>query len=139
MTPYGTSKTKNCEPASAITITNGTFTATLADSSITTFVADIVSDVETGSAIPQTFELSQNYPNPFNPETEIRYQTPEVSQVTLTVYDVLGREVATLVNEQLPAGIHRATWDAGGFPSGMYLYRLTANGFVETKKLILLK
>lgn len=139
LTPYVTSKTKNCEPGAAITVTNGTFTATLADSSITTFVADIVSDVETGSAIPQTFELSQNHPNPFNPETEIQYQTPEASQVTLTVYDVLGREVATLVNEQLPAGMHRVTWNAGGFPSGMYLYRLTANGFVETKKMILLQ
>lgn len=85
------------------------------------------------------FVLYQNYPNPFNPVTEIRYQISEVSLVTLKVFDVLGREVATLVNGQKEAGTHRVRWDATEMTSGVYVYRLMANEQIETKKMLLLR
>ena len=96
-------------------------------------------DVNSANAIPYRFVLNQNYPNPFNPSTEIRYQTPEVSRVTLKVFDVLGREVATLVNEVKEPGGYSITWNAIDLPSGVYFYRLTAGNFSATKKLVLLK
>jgi hypothetical protein len=97
-------------------------------------------DVQEETAkIPTHFWLSQNYPNPFNPTTAIRYQLPVSSIVTLVVYDILGREVATLVNELQPPGMLSVTWDARDMPSGVYLYRLIAGNFVEVKKLVLLK
>ncbi len=94
---------------------------------------------EDAAPIPADFALHQNYPNPFNPSTEIRFQFPEATEVRLIVYDVTGREVARLVDGAMPAGQHRATWDAAGLPSGVYLYRLTADAFTETKAMILLK
>ena len=96
--------------------------------------------------LPRSTQLHQNFPNPFNPETAISYQIPEVrgqrsegSHVILKVFDLLGREVATLVNEEQRPGIYRATWDATGFPSGVYFYRLQAGGFVQTRKMILMR
>ena len=85
--------------------------------------------------------LLQNYPNPFNPATIIQYTIPpgRRSVVSLRVYDLLGREVATLVNEAQPPGTHEATWDASGFASGIYFYRLEADGFTSTRKLMLLR
>jgi hypothetical protein len=77
---------------------------------------------------PRQFELFQNYPNPFNPRTEISYQTSEPGRVTLKVYNVLGQEVATLVDADQPAGAHRVEWNAGTFASGVYVYRLSAGG-----------
>lgn len=85
------------------------------------------------------FSLEQNYPNPFNPSTTIRYQIAESGLVTLIVYDMLGREIITLVNEELSAGKHEANFDASGFNSGVYFYRLKAGSFVETKKMVLMK
>jgi hypothetical protein len=81
--------------------------------------------------------LSQNYPNPFNPTTVIRYQTSEVSHVTLKVYDIMGRIVETLVNGIMNVGEHRITWSAEGFPRGVYFYRLQVGNFTEMKKLTL--
>jgi uncharacterized repeat protein (TIGR02543 family) len=92
-----------------------------------------------GFGIPIAFGLSQNYPNPFNPTTEIRYQMPEVGHVTLTVYNVLGGEVATLVDREKPAGTHSVSWDASGMASGVYLYRLHTGRFSETRKMLLLR
>jgi len=89
--------------------------------------------------LPKNYSLSQNYPNPFNPSTSINYQLPVTSYVNLKVFDMLGREVATLVNEQKSAGNHTARWDASNLPSGVYFYRITANEFVQTKKLELIK
>ncbi len=86
-----------------------------------------------------TFELGQNYPNPFNPTTVISYELPTNSFVTLKIYDVLGREVASLVNEHENAGIHTLTFNASGLPSGVYLYRIQAGTFSSTKKMILVK
>ncbi len=85
------------------------------------------------------FTLHQNYPNPFNPITVIRYQLSNNSEVTLKVYDVLGNEVATLVNEYKTAGGYEAEFDASNLPSGTYFYRLQAGEYTETKKLILIK
>jgi sugar lactone lactonase YvrE len=85
------------------------------------------------------FKLLQNYPNPFNPATVISYQLAVSSQITLRVYDVLGREVATLVNERQAAGSYTASFDASRFSSGVYFYRLEAGSFVQTKKMLLVK
>jgi photosystem II stability/assembly factor-like uncharacterized protein len=98
----------------------------------------------TGSGVPDNFSLQQNYPNPFNPNTTIRFAIPLVGNgrdrsVKLFVYDLLGREVTTLVNEQLNPGIYEVNWDAPNYPSGTYFYRLDASDFTETKKMVLLK
>ncbi len=96
--------------------------------------------VEDGRAdLPSVFELAQNYPNPFNPVTIINYQLPIVNWVTLKVYDVLGREVATLVNEVKQPGTYTVQFDAAGLASTVYFYRLQAGSFAETKKLLVLR
>jgi photosystem II stability/assembly factor-like uncharacterized protein len=92
---------------------------------------------ETG--VPNSFTLFQNYPNPFNPTTIIGYQLTVSSRVTLKVYDILGREVATLVNKIKPAGSYKVRFNAARLTSGIYIYTLTAGGFSRTKKLVLLK
>ena len=89
--------------------------------------------------IPDQYTLEQNYPNPFNPVTKIRWQTPVSSWQTLKVYDVLGNEVATLVNEEKPAGTYEIEFKVSGLASGIYFYQLKANEFVATKKMILLR
>ena len=85
------------------------------------------------------FTLLQNYPNPFNPSTIIKYQIPELSFVTLKIYDVLGNEITNLVNEEEPIGSYEIEFDATTLPSGIYFYKLQAGNFVETKKMVLLK
>jgi hypothetical protein len=89
--------------------------------------------------LPIKFELFQNYPNPFNPSTTIQYEIPELSLVTLKVYDVLGNEITTLVNEEKPAGNYEVEFDGNGLTSGIYFFRLQAGSFVETKKMLLIK
>jgi len=98
------------------------------------------------TTIPTSYSLSQNYPNPFNPLTKISFDIPvchsgEVRNqfVTLKVFDLLGQEVATLVNEQLEPGTYNVDWNASQFTNGIYFYRLKTKGFTDTKKLILLK
>ena len=95
---------------------------------------------------PGKFELFQNYPNPFNPSTTIKFTTPDAGRrdsspykTSLRVYDVLGSEVATLVNREMPAGIYEVNFDASMLPSGVYFYRLQAGGFIQTKQMIILK
>ena len=95
--------------------------------------------VEVEVTAPIEFALYQNYPNPFNPSTTINYQIPELSNVTLKVYDVLGNEIKTIVNEEKQSGIYNVEFDATGLSSGIYLYRLQAGNFIETKKILLLK
>jgi hypothetical protein len=97
-----------------------------------------VQDLPT-TEFPKTYFLAQNYPNPFNPSTTIEFALPKSAFVTLKVYNLLGEEVATLVAEQRDAGIHKFNWDARGLASGVYLYRLEAGEYVETKKLILMR
>ena len=91
------------------------------------------------SGTPTTFSLRQNYPNPFNPTTVISYQLPAVTRVILKVYDILGNEVATLVNTIQPAGIHSVQFSGSGLASGVYFYRLSTPDYVRTMKMILLK
>ena len=91
------------------------------------------------SNIPASLELSQNYPNPFNPSTTIQFSIVDPQLTILKVYDLLGREVATLVDEELAPGPHSATWNASGFASGMYSYTLRAGSFVQTRHMVLLK
>jgi hypothetical protein len=93
--------------------------------------------------IPQEYKLEQAYPNPFNPTTKIRYDLPKTSKVALKIYNLLGQEVETLVNEEQDAGYKSVEWDASYYPSGVYFYKLTAdaNGksFVDVKKVVLLR
>ncbi len=95
--------------------------------------------IEVEAGMPRTFELGQNYPNPFNPSTVISYQLPVASEVSLKVYDVLGREVATLANGRQEAGRYSVSFNASGFASGVYFYRLQAGQFVQTRKMMLVK
>ncbi len=97
-----------------------------------------VSGDENSSSL-NNFVLEQNYPNPFNPNTVISYRLPVTSKVTLKVYNVLGKEIATLVNEELPAGVHEVKFDASSLTSGIYFYQLTTDNFIETKKMVYLK
>jgi hypothetical protein len=97
-----------------------------------------VRNVEVGH-VPQGFALSQNYPNPFNPSTTLSFNIPYSSFVILKVYNVLGQEVATLVNEEIKPGSYETTFSGAGLSSGIYFYRLQAGGFVQTKKLVLQK
>ena len=94
-----------------------------------------------GSKIPSKYSLSQNYPNPFNPITKIKFDIAanSVGQTFLSVYDILGREIATLVNEQLQPGSYEVTFDGSNLPSGVYFYKLISGNFILTKKLVLLK
>jgi len=90
--------------------------------------------------IPKSFIVHQNYPNPFNPATTIEYELPAATKVELTVYDLMGRKVKTLVNARQPAGTHRVQFDGSQLSSGVYVYRLTTgSGFVATRKMILLR
>ena len=88
---------------------------------------------------PLSYNLNQNYPNPFNPTTSIKYKIPEFNFVTLKIYDVLGNEIITLVNEEKPVGSYKVELNATSLPSGIYFYRLQAGSFVETKKMVFLK
>jgi len=85
------------------------------------------------------YDLKQNYPNPFNPTTKIKYSVPRTSQVQLKIFDILGNEIETLINEKKPAGSYEITFNARSLPSGIYFYQLKAGSFIETKKMILLK
>ncbi len=88
---------------------------------------------------PREFKLEQNFPNPFNPSTTIQYQLPAAANVTLKIYDALGSEVATLINEKQDAGYREVKFNANRYASGMYIYRLTADKYVSTKKMLLLR
>ncbi len=97
------------------------------------------SEVDVNFIVADDFRLSQNYPNPFNPNTTIEYQIPQSSFVTIKVYDALGKEVVTLVNEEVPAGIHEVNFEPRNLTSGLYLYKIRAGSFEQTRKMLLLK
>ena len=96
-------------------------------------------DDESNPAVVSNFELQQNYPNPFNPTTQIRYTLAEQSQVTLKVYNILGKEIVTLVNEIKGAGVHEVGFNGSGLASGVYFYTLQTGQFSQTRKMILMK
>jgi subtilisin family serine protease len=100
---------------------------------------DQPSDVTTETEIPSDYQLYQNYPNPFNPSTNISFSLPEESRVTITVYNLLGEQVADLVDSEFASGIHTISFNAENFTTGMYLYRIEAGDYRATKKLILMK
>jgi len=95
--------------------------------------------IEHIAEIPMQFSLSPNYPNPFNASTTIKYSLPQPADVQITIYNILGQQIASLVNSPLPAGNHSITWSAGDLPSGMYFYKITAGEYEKSAKMILLK
>jgi len=106
------------------------------------FQTQILTPISVGTIsteIPKSFSMSQNYPNPFNPTTNIKFDIPKNSLVTIKIYDMLGKEVTTLVNENRLAGTHLATWNASSYPSGVYFYKIKAGDFSETKRMLLVK
>jgi hypothetical protein len=123
--------------------TNHEFTTAAADSGDGD--GGVATSTEGADALPDAYDLSQNYPNPFNPTTTIRYALPQASQVTLEVFDMVGRRVATLAEGPQAAGYHTATFDGRDLASGAYIYRLravnqaTGQPFVQTRTLVLIK
>jgi hypothetical protein len=109
------------------------------DQNVYLHAIDTETKIENNDLIPENYSLSQNYPNPFNPATTINYQIPLAGHVSLKVYDILGREVATLVNEEISAGNYEIKFDGSHLSSGVYFYTLQSGSFNETKKLILIK
>jgi len=103
------------------------------------YVGGIVGVQNISTDIPVSFKLSQNYPNPFNPETNILFDIPKKTFVTLKVYDILGKEVAELLNENMNPGYYNVDFDASHLPSGAYFYNITTSEFTQTKKMMLLK
>jgi hypothetical protein len=94
---------------------------------------------EPSAQLPEEFTLYQNYPNPFNPSTTIQFSLPRSSYVSLKIFSLLGEGVATLAGHDFAAGIYKVDWTAKGVGSGVYLYRLVAGSFVETKKMLLVR
>ncbi len=90
-------------------------------------------------SIPSKFTLLQNYPNPFNAQTTIGYGLPQEALTTIEIFDLLGRKIVTLLNEEQQSGYYQITWNAGDRPSGVYFYRITAGNFVETRRMLLIK
>jgi hypothetical protein len=99
----------------------------------------VITSTQENTGIPTEYMLYQNFPNPFNPTTAVSYQLPVASKVRLVVYDLLGREVATLVNATMAAGAHEVRFDAGNLSSGVYLYRIVAGSFIDMKRLVVLR
>jgi hypothetical protein len=125
-------------PGRTIGMKIGPAAVTLAEKYFTGQVLAAQEDRTSGSVLSE-WKLSQNYPNPFNPSTTIAFSLREASTVTLKVFDVIGREVATLINDVMPAGAYTRQWNAGDLSSGVYYYRLHAGSFTETRKSILMK
>ncbi len=102
-------------------------------------VVSVFTGITSSGEVPKTFSLSQNYPNPFNPVTNIRFGLPKASFVKITLYDILGKEVMILLNENKPAGSYKMDFDAASLPSGVYFYKLETDGFTDIKKMVLVK
>jgi plastocyanin len=92
-----------------------------------------------GTSVPSSYNIEQNYPNPFNPSTNIRFDIPKNANVKIVIFDMIGNEVQTLVNGELQAGSYTTDWNASGFPSGIYFYRMQSELYSVTKKMILIK
>lgn len=115
---------------------NSTYTAQLGF----WFEWQTVTDVEKDEdMLPLTYKLEQNYPNPFNPSTVIKFSVPERSSVVMKIYDILGSEVATLVDQEMDAGWYRVDFNASGYSTGVYIYRMKAGNYISTKKMLLIK
>jgi hypothetical protein len=137
-TAASTGLTNTCVTALAISGTNlfaGTYFAGIWRRPL----SEMITDVERRELLPPSFALEQNYPNPFNPNSNIRYQISEFRYIKLAVYDLLGREVAVLVNERKAPGKYEVNFDGSNLAGGVYFYRLQAGDFTQTKRLLLLK
>lgn len=99
----------------------------------------VVSVNQIASTVPQEYQLFQNYPNPFNPSTKIRFDLPNTAEVRLTVFDISGRQLSVLFNGKLQAGSYEYKWDAAGYASGVYFYRINAGQYSRTMKMMLIK
>ena len=115
------------------------YNRSLSSSEVNNIYNQVTSVENNINRITLQFELTQNYPNPFNPGTIIQFRIPNFEFVNLKVYDVLGNEVTTLVNEDKPAGTYEITWYAEDLPSGVYFYQLSAGSYIQSKKMLLLK
>jgi len=104
-----------------------------------TFLRGILVSVPDQRGLPLAFSLKQNFPNPFNPATTIRYELPKTSRVKLKIYNLLGQDVAVVVDESKPAGKYEVHFDGANLPSGVYFYRLSAGEFVEIKKMLVVR
>jgi hypothetical protein len=120
-----------------VEIDNGDLVAVGAGGTI--LVYSELTGVENTKNNPAAFSVAQNYPNPFNPSTRIRYSIPHSSSVSIKVYDLIGNEIQTLVNEEKPGGSYEITWNAYDLPSGVYFYQIRAGEFFQTNKMLLLK
>lgn len=104
-----------------------------------TINATVSSIIQTSSSLPERYNLNQNYPNPFNPSTNIKFDIVNAGFVKITIYNSLGKEVETLVNDNLSPGSYQIDWNASAVSSGVYFYKLETQGFVDTKKMLLVK
>ena len=102
-------------------------------------ISEVISIQNISTEIPASFSLSQNYPNPFNPTTSIKFDITKSSLVKISVFDITGKEIEVLVNEKLDAGTYQTEWNGMSYSSGVYFCRLITDGFVETKRMMLLK
>jgi hypothetical protein len=102
-------------------------------------LSDFITSVDNIQEYPKELKLRQNYPNPFNPVTQFDFEIPNSSFVSLKIFDLLGNEIATLLNENMEAGYYSTKWDATHFPSGIYFYKIQAGRYIQTKKMLLLK
>ena len=137
---YVTSETQNVERMDDVEVSGNTFTITLGAGSVTTLVADYASNVSAEEAVvPAPHQLSQNYPNPFSGVTTIGYTLPRPGDVRLEVLDLLGRKVATLAEGGASAGSHQITFDASGLAGGVYVYRLTTDQGVQTRRMMVIR
>ena len=138
---YGTNYLRSCLPLynGDILAAGFDYTSNSGDYVVVKLTQNPTGIYESDGEPPSDFNLAQNYPNPFNPSTKISWQSPVAGHQTIKVYDVLGNEVATLVDEEKPAGNYEVTFNASEIASGIYFYRLQAGSFVETKKMILIK
>lgn len=103
------------------------------------YYQDAVVSVEDEEMLPVVYKLEQNYPNPFNPSTIIKFSLPERTKVTIKIYDILGGELTTLINEEVDAGWHERTFNAEALATGVYIYRMNAGSYKSTKKMLMIK
>ena len=134
-TLYGTTPDSSLETSFTLIATDGELSDTL---DVIVLVEEQTS-VNDQSILTESYSLYPNYPNPFNPNTKIEFRIANFGFVSLKVYDVLGNEIATLVNNELPEGEYEIEFDAPGLPNGIYFYQLKAGDFIQTKKMVLLK
>ena len=99
----------------------------------------VITSIEKETDLPKQYALYQNFPNPFNPYTKIRYSIPEPGRVKISVYNIIGEEIVTLVNREKEVGYYEVEFDGSNLPSGVYLYKLQSNNYTEFKKMILMK